>query len=57
VNEWPLPTIRTVRPSAAARWISAATAAAEAGVACRRGLADTFPAQLRHVAGAAAEPP
>src|SRR5258708_9613646 len=57
VNEWPLPVIRSVRPSAAARLTSAATSAVEAGLACRRGLADTFPAQLRHAPDVAADPP
>ncbi len=52
VKECPLPVIRTVRPSAAARPISADTSAAEAGEATRLGLAVTFPAQLRQVAPA-----
>ena len=49
VKECPLPVIRIVRPSSAARAISAATSAAEPGEATRRGLAVTLPAQLCQV--------
>ncbi len=48
VNEWPLPVIRMVSPSAAARLTSSATCSADAGEDTRRGRAVTLPAQLRH---------
>jgi hypothetical protein len=47
VNECPVPVIRTGIPASAARRTSAATSAAVAGDAMRRGLVVTLPAQFR----------
>jgi len=52
VKEWPLPVMRIVWPSSAARVTSAATSAADPGEATRRGLAVTLPAQFRQVSPA-----
>ena len=48
VNEWPVPTGFTLRPSAAAVRITSASSSTEAGDTVRTGRAVTLPAQLRH---------